>query len=99
MSKVGYATYMRVRVKPDKREEFLRLMSGLRANVRAHEPATLFFEVLQGSHANEFVFFEGFVDEAAQQSHQNAPYHVAISPAGWACLDGEPVIEFMKPAV
>ncbi len=100
MSKpVGYAAYLRLRTKPEKREEFLRLIGELRNNVRRHEPTTLFFEILQGKHANEFVFFEGFVDEAAQQAHQNAAYHVAMSAAGWACLDGEPVIEFMKPAL
>jgi quinol monooxygenase YgiN len=96
---VGYAAYMRVRTKPEKRAEFLRLVGELRANVRKHEPTTLFYEILQGGDANEFVFLEGFVDEAAQQSHQNAAYHVAMSAAGWACLDGKPVIEFMKPAV
>lgn len=100
MSKsVGYAVYMRVQTKPEKREEFLRLMRGLHADVHRHETTTLFFEVLQGSHPNEFVFLEGFTDEAAQQAHANAPYHVAISAAGWACLAGEPVIESMKPAV
>ena len=96
---VGYAVYMRVRTTPAKRAEFLRLVTELRANVRKHEATTLFYEILQGSHPNEFVFLEGFVDEASQQAHQNAPYHVAMSAAGWACLDGEPVIEFMKPAV
>ena len=87
---VGYACYMWVRTKPEKRAEFLRLMNGLRGNVHAHEATTLFFEVLQGSHPDEFVFFEGFVDEAAQQAHANAPYHVAISPAGWAWLEANP---------
>ena len=96
---MGYATYMRVRTKPERREEFLRLVTELRANVRQHEPTTLFYEILQGSDANEFVFFEGFVDEASQQAHQNAAYHVAMSASGWACLAGQPVIEFMKPAV
>lgn len=44
------------------------------------------------------MFFECFTDEAAQQRHQQMPYHVAMSSAGWACLDGQPVIEFLKPA-
>jgi quinol monooxygenase YgiN len=96
---VGYACYIRLRTKPGKREEFVRLIGELRDNVRRHEPDTLVFELLQGgADPNELVFFEGFVDEAAQQRHQAAPYHVAMSEAGWACLDGQPVIEFMKPA-
>ncbi|HSN72244.1 MAG TPA: putative quinol monooxygenase [Steroidobacteraceae bacterium] len=95
----GYACYMRVRVKPDKRLEFLQLMHDLVANVRMNEPETLVYEVLQGSDENEFVFFECFTDEAAQQRHQQMPYHVAVSPAGYACLAEDPHIEFLKPAI
>ena len=39
---------MRVRTKPEKREEFIRLIAELRANVQRHEPDTLLFEMLQG---------------------------------------------------
>lgn len=96
---VGLAAYMRVRTKPEKREEFLRLIGELRADVHLHEPDTLLFEVLQGKDPNEFVIYECFTDAAAQKQHQDAPYHVAMAPAGWACLDGEPVIEYLRPAV
>jgi quinol monooxygenase YgiN len=96
---VGLAAYMRLRIKPEKREEFLQLISGLRANVHQHEPETLLFEVLQGNDANEFVIYECFTGTAAQKAHQDAPYHVAMAPAGWACLDGEPTIEYLRPAV
>jgi quinol monooxygenase YgiN len=98
-TRVGYGCYMRVRTKPDKRDEFVRLIAALRSNVRAHEPGTLVFEFFQGADPNEFVFFEGFVDESAQQRHQQAPYHAAMSGEGWACLDGQPIIEFLRPAV
>ena len=90
---------MRVRVKPEKRGDFLELIRGLVGNIRAHEPDTLVYEVLQGADENEFVFFECFTDEAAQQRHQQMPYHVAMSPAGYACLAEDPHIEFMKPVV
>jgi quinol monooxygenase YgiN len=100
MSKtVGLAAYMRVRTKPEKREEFLRLIGELRANVQRHEPETLLFEVLQGPDADEFVIYECFTGTAAQMQHQEAPYHVAMAQAGWACLAGEPVIEYLRPAV
>ena len=95
---VGYACYLRVRTKPEKRDEFVRLVTELRANVLQHEPDALIFEFLQGTDLNEFVFFEGFTDEAAQQHHQQAPYHLAMSASGWACLEGQPVIEFLRPA-
>ena len=97
-STAGYACYMRVRTKPEKRDEFVGLVLQLQRDVRANEPDTLVYEFLQGSDANEFVFLECFTDEAAQQRHQQMPYHVAMSAAGWACLEGDPVIEFLKPA-
>jgi quinol monooxygenase YgiN len=90
---------MRLRTKPEKRAEFVSLITELRKQVLQHEPDTLVYEFLQGSHPDEFVFFECFTDKAAQERHQNQPYHVAMSQAGWACLDGQPVIEFMEPAV
>jgi quinol monooxygenase YgiN len=99
MKPATYACSMRVRTKPGKRDEFARLVLELQANVRRHEPDTLVYEVLQGDDPDEFVFFECFTDAAAQQRHQQMPYHVAMSAAGWACLDGQPVIEFLRPAV
>jgi quinol monooxygenase YgiN len=98
-SKVGLAAYMRVRTKPEKRDEFLRLIGELRANVHRHEPETLLFEVLQGADPNEFVIYECFTGTPAQKQHQDAPYHVEMAPKGWACLDGTPVIEYLRPAV
>jgi len=99
MSKTaGYCCYMRVRTKPEKRDEFVSLITELRKQVLQNEPDTLSYEFLQGPEPNTFVFFECFSDQAAQQRHQHQPYHVAMSQAGWACLDGEPVIEFMEPA-
>jgi quinol monooxygenase YgiN len=90
---------MRVRTKPERRDEFVSLVTELRRQVLQNEPDTLTFELLQSSQPNEFVFFECFTDKAAQERHQYQPYHVAMSEAGWACLDGDPVIEFMEPAV
>ena len=97
--RAGYCCYMRVRIKTEKLSEFKTLIKELRDQVLAHEPDTLVFEVLQGPTPEELVFFECFTDQAARQRHENQPYHVAMSEAGWACLDGDPIIEFMEPAV
>jgi quinol monooxygenase YgiN len=96
---VGYAAYMRVRTKPAKREEFIRLITELRTNVLQHEPDTYVFEIMQGADENEFVFFECFKGKAAQKFHQDQPYHVAMAPLGWACLEDGPIIEFLQPAL
>ena len=94
---IGYLGYMRVRTKPQKRDEFVRLITKLRRDALENEPGTIVFEVVQGADLNEFVLIEGFVDKAAQKIHQNAPYHVGMADAGWACLEGTPIIEWMTP--
>lgn len=96
---VGYAAYMRVRTKPAKREEFIQLVTELRKNVLRNEPDTYVFEIMQGADENEFVFFECFKDKAAQKFHQDQPYHVAMAPLGWACLEDGAIIEFLQPAL
>ncbi len=90
-----YALYMRVRVKPEKRDEFIGLITELAANVKANEPETLVWEFLQADDPDEFVFFECFTDEAACDRHQCMDYHLAMSDAGWACLSEEPHIEVL----
>lgn len=97
MSAQGRSVYIRVRVKPAKREEFIGLIKGLIRDVKANEKATLVFEYMQAADPNEFVLFERFESEAALNAHQNAPYHLAMSAAGWACLDGDAHIEQLTP--
>ncbi|MFM7066038.1 MAG: putative quinol monooxygenase [Gammaproteobacteria bacterium] len=98
MAGPGYACYMRVRVLPEKREEFVGLVLQLRADVARELRSVLFYEFLATANPLEFVFMLGFVDEAAYQEYADAPFHVAMAPLGWACLDGEPHIEFLRPA-
>ena len=90
---------MRVRVKPEKRDEFVGLITELAANVRANEPDTLIYEFLQAEDPNEFVFFECFTDEAAFERHREMDYHVAMSDAGWACLSEDPHIEPLQGVI
>lgn len=95
-----YGVYMRVRVKPERRDEFIELIRQLVRDIKANEPGTLVYELMQNeSDPLEFVFAERFRDREAWKTHQNAPYHLEMAPKGWACLDGEPVIEPMIPIV
>lgn len=93
-----YGVSMRVRVKAERREEFIALIRQLAHDVRANEPGTLVFECMQNeADPLEFVFAERFRDREAWKAHQNAPYHLEMAPKGWACLDGDPIIEPMLP--
>jgi quinol monooxygenase YgiN len=93
----GYVGYLRVRVKIEKRDEFIDLIRTLRADVRRELDGVTFYEFLATADPLEFVLLQGFADEGAYQRYANAPFHVAMAPAGWACLDGDPHIEFMGP--
>ena len=97
MAQEGRGVYIRVRVKPQKREEFVGLIKGLVRDAKANERGTQVLEFMQAADPNEFVLFERFESEAALKTHQQAPYHVAMSAAAWACLDGEPHIEQLTP--
>ncbi len=93
----GRGVYIRVRVKPGRRDEFIGLLKGLVRDVKANEKQTLVFEFMQAKDPDEFVLVERFVNKEAQAAHQNAPYHVAMAASGWACLEGEAHIEQLTP--
>ncbi len=95
----GYACNMRVKVLAEKRDEFVGLVRQLRVDVARELPSVVFYEFLATGNPLEFVFMLGFADEAAYQQYADAPFHLAMAPLGWACLDGEPTIEFLRPAV
>ena len=94
----GYACNMRVKVLAEKRDEFVGLVQQLRVDVARELSSVVFYEFLATASPLEFVFMLGFADEAAYQQYADAPFHLAMAPLGWACLDGEPTIEFLRPA-
>ena len=95
----GYACNMRVKVLAEKRDEFVGLVRQLRVDVARELSSVVFYEFLATGNPLEFVFMLGFADEAAYQQYADAPFHLAMAPLGWACLDGKPTIEFLRPAV
>lgn len=89
---------MHVRTKPDKTDEFIALTTQLQRDVHANEPDTLLFQVLRSQDdPNSFAFMELFTSEEARKAHARQPYHVAMSAAGYACLEGEPDIRSFDP--
>ncbi len=92
------AVIMHVRTKANKTEEFIRLTTQLQRDVRANEPETLLFQVLQSPDDPDlFAFMEIFASEEARKSHARQPYHVAMSDAGYACLEEGPDIRIFAP--
>ena len=87
-------TLIRLKVLPEKQEEFEGLVRQLMADVRDNEPEPKLYEVRRcQDDPLSYAYFFCFKDEAAQQRYQDADYHTTMSPKAIACLDGDPVFE------
>lgn len=90
--------FMGVRTKPGTSEEFQRLATQLQSDVRANEPGALLYQVMRDAEdPNYFIYVEIFADEQAYTAHPDMPYHVSMSEAAWACVEGQPDIRRFVP--
>ncbi len=84
------AMWVKVRVKPDGRERFLKAIEVDALGSERDEPGCLRFNVLQDAQdQNVYYFFEAYRDEAALEAHRAAP-HYAVWQAVSDTLDGPP---------
>ena len=82
------AMWIKVRVKPDFREEFLRAIELDALQSERDEPGCARFNVLQDiSDENVYYFYEVYRNTDAQAEHRKAP-HYAIWKAAAHTLDG-----------
>ncbi|MDP9371760.1 MAG: antibiotic biosynthesis monooxygenase [Chloroflexota bacterium] len=65
-----------VRIKPDRRDEFLKAIEEDGRGSREDEPGCLRFDVLQdAADPNHYFFYEIYRDEAALEAHRAAPHY------------------------
>jgi (4S)-4-hydroxy-5-phosphonooxypentane-2,3-dione isomerase len=84
------ALWVKVRVKPEERERFLKAIEVDALGSERDEPGCLRFNVLRDQQdQNVYYFFEIYRDEAALEAHRNAP-HYAVWRAAADTLDGPP---------
>ncbi|MEM7255567.1 MAG: putative quinol monooxygenase [Pseudomonadota bacterium] len=82
------SVWVKVRVKPEKRDEFLTAIEADQVGSERDEPGCLRFNVLQDtSDDNVYYFYEVYKDREAQAAHRAAP-HYAIWKAAAHTLDG-----------
>ena len=82
------ALWVKVRVKPEERERFLKAIEVDALGSEGDEPGCLRFNVLQDQQdRNVYYFFEVYRDEAALEAHRAAP-HYAVWRAAADTLDG-----------
>ena len=84
------ALWVKVRVKPEARERFLKAIEVDALGSERDEPGCMRFNVLQDhTDPNVYYFFEAYRDEAALEAHRAAP-HYAVWRAAADTLDGAP---------
>ncbi|MGA8754843.1 MAG: putative quinol monooxygenase [Stellaceae bacterium] len=84
------AMWVKVRVKPDGRERFLKAIEVDALGSERDEPGCMRFNVLQDDQdPNVYYFYEVYRDEAALEAHRAAP-HYAVWRAAADTLDGAP---------
>ena len=71
-----FAIWVSVRVKPERRDDFLRAIEEDARGSREDEPGCLRFDVLQnGDDPDQYYFYEVYRDEAALEAHRAAPHY------------------------
>ncbi len=91
------AMWVKVRVKPDMRERFLKAIEVDALGSERDEPGCLRFNVLQdGQDQNVYYFYEVYRDEAALEAHRAAP-HYAVWRGAADTLDGAPEATRCQP--
>jgi autoinducer 2-degrading protein len=82
------AIWVKVRVKADRRQDFLKAIEVDALGSERDEPGCARFNVLENAgEPNTFYFYEVYRDEAALEAHRAAP-HYAVWRAAADTLDG-----------
>ena len=86
------ALWVKVRVKPELRNEFLKAIEADALGSERDEPGCARFNVLQDERdANVYYFFEVYTNQAAVEAHRAMP-HYAVWRSAAHTLDG-PAVE------
>lgn len=90
---IGKSFIARLRVKPDKRPDFIALQTELKGLVFAHEPDALVYELFQSEEdENLFHCIATFRDEAAFDHHMHIDFHDRLVPPILECLAEDMVV-------
>ena len=86
-----------LRVKPEKRDEFIALQVEMKHLVKAQEPDAWVYELFQSEEdENLFHCVATFKDEAAFEHHMHVDFHDRLVPPIFECLAEEMQISFHR---
>lgn len=84
---MAYQYIARLRIKPGTEAEFRSAISDMIA-IERENPGCLGYEVFHLDDPLEYVFFESYVDRAADDAHRENPITKPIIDRMVACVDG-----------
>lgn len=86
-----FAIWVSVRVKPERKDDFLKAIEEDARGSREDEPGCLRFDVLQdAADPDHYYFYEVYRDEAALEAHRAAPhYQVWAAAVQSGVLEGQ----------
>lgn len=84
-------------VKPERREEFVKLQTELKSLVHDQEPDALVYELLQSDDdLNTFFCVATFTDQAAFDHHMGIDFHDRLVPPILDCLAQDMELSFHR---
>ncbi|RMF08885.1 MAG: antibiotic biosynthesis monooxygenase [Alphaproteobacteria bacterium] len=84
----------RLRVKPEREQEFIDLQQKLARLTWEHEPDTLVYDMIKSrDEPHTYVVIATFKDEQAFQTHQNSSFHDELVPPILDCLASDMELE------
>ncbi|MEO0412223.1 MAG: antibiotic biosynthesis monooxygenase family protein [Pseudomonadota bacterium] len=86
---------VRMTVKPEREEEFLKIFRDVAAIVEEKEPDCIAYAVWATGTPHEYFLIESYRSEAGREFHNQL--HADVAPRFFACLEGTPVTETLGP--
>ena len=91
------AMWVKVRIKPELREKFLKAIEADALGSERDEPGCLRFNVLQDEKdGNVYYFYEVYKDMAALEAHRAAPHFKELGRKLGDYLAGRPDVQVMQ---
>ena len=87
----------RMKVFPEKEQQFIALCKKFEAGVHGHEPDTLLYKFYRLEEPLHYAVLESFTSHAAEEAHLNSATFKAVVPDMVACLDGGYHREYLYP--
>ena len=85
--------FVTLKIKPERRDEFIKEMLLNAKGANENEPGCLRFDVVQDlQDPNTLHLYEVYKDEAAFKDHQNAPHYKRFSEVAGEWRDGPSVL-------